>query len=1280
MTQQQLDLYQTDLFADDLLEHQLQEKIVPKQQHQTTHSPDFSHQPIQGLAHAQYRGVHWINASAGTGKTFTLSAMIIRLLCSQYLPKQMIVTTFTRKAVSELRQRIRQNLQDILTFFQQHRGDEPHQLQLLATQHPHPLFALLADEFHNNIGYLCERLNLALDQYDELYIGTLDSLTQKILREFRFETGQTQQLQLTEQQHQILYQITHDGVRAWIQQQPASIIQQLYQQNFFKSVDDYFNLLKQSLNFKSAEWKVVPTPNVEQLNIERTIMVFKQIDFDAFLQLSALQACDKHSQNRLQKIAQLQKLDKQQLIAQLKNLLELLTTHQEKFKFLAKASDDDKTTILNHSVMKECTVLLDDIMAFTTCVENYQLALKSYLIQYCHQHFVTRLEQQQETTFAEQTQRLVFALSNDTQAGDYLAEMIHERYPAILVDEFQDTNHDQECILSKIWLQTERLALGCTVMVGDDKQAIYNFRGGDMLIYRRVEQRIQQLAQQSPQLIHRYTLIENFRSTQLLVEQLQALFLRQTDFGEGVHYVHVYSQQRTALIEQGVPNPSPLRCIELEDEQDYAMIEQCTWQILQLLQQASTGQLLFDDGKQQRPINVNDIAVLSANNRDLDALHQQLLKYHIPVHRQGYRSVFSHFIARDVAHLLNAMLHPYQEQQLKRVLFSPLFGCTVSQVIRMEQSQQLSLIMQKFVKCRELWLNHGFSLAWQYALERLDIWQNIAKASQSYERERCIVNLRHLGDILIEYSEYYRGANHLFKWYEQQLNNPQQREWEMERQLSNSDGIQLLTIHKSKGLEFKIVFLLFANKKSGARQNDELIFSVSEQQQRVISLQNNDEDALNAHEERKIAEQHRLWYVALTRASCRIYALLDKINDDKRAEYLYGVDFWRNANVSSPLQEYQQTPLDTAPDFRYRNNNQQQYTLLAEPVPTQRFALKTKTSFSRLTASAFGHGWLAESSIMLDKADDEQRIQRALAEQHLTSLDNIMLEQSAEDTDHHTQTELLWIQRHFPKGAQAGTLLHHILEQLDFADIPLAQHHIAQKNRLYVELERCFKHGFLHLKQQLITVYLQSTHDNTKQPITHHSPEWHQAEQQLYDDVLDWLCIIVSTPIFNTMALQHLTTSQYIHELQFCLSFKNTTFDSEYIEQLFAQYGIQLQLKGRVSDHFLVGAIDLVCFDGQRYHVLDYKSNDLGDDVKDYQTSALLANMHHAQYFLQASLYLLALHRYLKAHLQSYQMQQHLGHAYYVYLRGMTGVAEQGVIQCPITHDLILHLDEYLGG
>ena len=145
---------------------------------------------------------------------------------------------------------------------------------------------------------------------------------------------------------------------------------------------------------------------------------------------------------------------------------------------------------------------------------------------------------------------------------------------------------------------------------------------------------------------------------------------------------------------------------------------------------------------------------------------------------------------------------------------------------------------------RPLWLNQGFLVAWQRCLNQFGIWQQLV-ATQSKDNERAVVNLRHLTDILSQHSEHVQGAQNLYHWYLKQLNSPSNREWELEHKLSSEAGVQLMTIHQSKGLEFKIVFLLGANKAAPDSKKEALNFSTTEIQlpetgqtrtQRVVAI------------------------------------------------------------------------------------------------------------------------------------------------------------------------------------------------------------------------------------------------------------------------------------------------------------------------------------------------------------------------------------------------------------------------------------------------------------
>ncbi|MEG1157292.1 MAG: 3'-5' exonuclease, partial [Acinetobacter sp.] len=446
----------------------------------------------------------------------------------------------------------------------------------------------------------------------------------------------------------------------------------------------------------------------------------------------------------------------------------------------------------------------------------------------------------------------------------------------------------------RVWRDAKRYSQSCMIMVGDPKQAIYGFRGGDMLTYNKA--RADVLSKQGQE----YSLRHNHRSVNVLVEAVDALFQRQMDFGEEVIYSPVAAGVRPhpALVDAHGENHQPLRWLLLNDKKDEPI--QVAWKIRDLLNQGIEEKLYLAEQSSPRYLIENDIAILSKNHDGLDKAQYELERLGIRVNRPSKRSVFDHQVAKDVGALLTAIMHPYDEAKIKRALLSRLLGFNLQQLMQLEaQADGLSQFIYDFDCIREMWLEKGFLTAWQYALNLFHVWKNVV-ATQSRDNERSVVNLRHLTELLSQHSEQYQGAQKLYHWYLKQLQSPAEREWELERKLSNEAGIQLMTIHQSKGLEFKIVFLLGADKDF-REMNKTLNFSTVEhvhpvtgqvELQRVVAVNDKnllDQNAIDQHNARAVAEQHRLWYVALTRASHRVYAMLQ----DQEGKSVNGLAFWR---------------------------------------------------------------------------------------------------------------------------------------------------------------------------------------------------------------------------------------------------------------------------------------------------------------------------------------------------------------------------------------------------
>lgn len=1218
-----------------------------------------STQPIIDMS---FEGLHWIEASAGTGKTYTLSSLMVRILLEKYLPNQIIATTFTRKAAAELKSRVRLRLVETQQFFESCRELTEAEILSKVDQTTDPLYRVLLQHFSSQIGYACERLKLVIDQLDELFVGTLDSFSQKLLREFAFESGKIEYATITDDAKQYSYQLIHDVLREWIQLQSQPTIDYLLLNKKLKSQDAYVAVVESSLNFSSAYFQEVKAPVLNLKEFEAEIARFNALDLAQVQTLSEYYLAEgqysKVVAKKWRDAARMQILLEQSLpkfidaikqqdiyaifspqFAQTFKALKDLATG----KVLNKCPEDVLANFENHVVIQTLKMFCMAVDKLHLDLDQLDSFLKYHLSNEVKKRLPQVLQQKGETTFAQQIRTLAEALQG--KQGQHFASYVHARYPLILVDEFQDTNQDQDDMLAKIWRHPNRITQGCMIMVGDRKQAIYGFRGGDMLTFLKAHQDVFGKSG------HAYNLIENHRSVQPLVEVVDALFQRQPDFGEQVTYTPVQAGHRPhpALMDMQQANPAPLRWMQLEQKETEA--EQVAWKIRELLNQSIQTTLSFGDD-QNHPLIESDLAVLSKNHSSLDKVQSALEFLGIAVNRPSKRSVFESQVARDIGAMLTAIMHPFDEGKIKRALLSRLMGFNLQQLIQLElQADGLSAYIEQFDLIRNLWLQQGFLTAWQYALNQFNIWTNLVDR-QSRDNERTVVNLRHLTEVLSQHSESYPGVQNLYHWYLKQLTTPLQREWEMERKLSNNAGVQLMTIHQSKGLEFKIVFLLGAD--SPVREmNKTLNFSKAEiqnlqtgqlEQRRVVAIndpQALEDTAIEQHNERNLAEHRRLWYVALTRASHRVYAMMS----DSKGTSSTGLAFWRGHGADAfqhPL-SMQEPLLFEKPQRIKAAVSESKIDIIAQKFPTQRFYPRSKTSFSYL-AQHLTRQQIQDALAVLE-------VEQGSAEDELQMI--ITVPEVIE-----TQQPIAWIKANFPMGTVAGNFLHEIFEYLDFQN----------SSNWAVEIKRRFKNEYSILRNELI--------EKSQKAF----PDYSDHDALCIEFMLQWLKDVLTTPIFNDFQLIALGFQQHLVEFPFYLALSDRVLAIQRIHQLFGEYGIVMpEFKEANSARYLKGEIDLVYFDGQQYHIADYKSNFLGTSQENYRHSAIKDSMSHASYWLQAALYLVALHRYLKVQLLDYDMQRDLGGATYLYLRGMNGQPEQGCFYWKPENEFILRLDAILG-
>ena len=451
--------------------------------------------------------------------------------------------------------------------------------------------------------------------------------------------------------------------------------------------------------------------------------------------------------------------------------------------------------------------------------------------------------------------------------GPGLALQLSQRFPAALVDEFQDTDPIQYRILSRIYAGSGRTVF----MVGDPKQAIYSFRGADIFAYLTARDASQ----------GQYTLETNWRSTAPLIQAINSLFGRNPAafFYQQIAYTPVAAapQKGKGLMEKGVKQ-GPFRIWQLPfDNQTNlpvvrkAVADATANEILRLLRQAQAGRLTLHG----RPLGGGDIAVLVRTHLQGEQIAASLLERGVLSVRAAQDDVFLTPQAEQLERLMLALAEPRREPLLRAALSTELLGWNGAEIDLLSRDDAaLSRQIERFITYHQLWRDAGFVRMFRQLLHELDVERRLLTYRDG---ERRLTNLYQLSELLHQQdSSAQPGVDGLLKWFSRQRQDGVSKAEEHQLRLeSDSNLVKLVTQHGSKGLQYPVVFCPFlwdAGAGSGRSQSAYLFHDPEASYKPVFELGSRDfESNLRFLKEEELAESIRLLYVALTRAQYRCY-------------------------------------------------------------------------------------------------------------------------------------------------------------------------------------------------------------------------------------------------------------------------------------------------------------------------------------------------------------------------------------------------------------------------
>lgn len=1230
------------------------------------------------LLRFQFVGNALIEASAGTGKTYTLAALYVRLVLGQHpegasvelsqplLPSQILVLTFTEAATQELRDRIRSRLTQL--------ADQLERLlagQLALRDLPDAFDRALAEQLQSRsfelLGHAVQLLQQAAQSMDEAAIYTIHGWCQHALRRFAFQSQSLFEQELLPDLSQVLTDVVHEVWRLQCVGRSIYSLQLLVK--FYSSPQSSMTWLRSALKPDVIPtWQGVPLTVIDGdvhqclakvdadsqqlahkvhvfLNDFRSALITHWDGWMAFWDLAESQKLFKANRittNRLQifRTALRQLVDaplgpqawcsepldvkvfEQFTVAQ-------LTAH---LKAEHKAMADTLDWPVLHQWIENYLKLCERVASLRIQLLGQVTAI---FLQSVRQQFEQKKVAQGLMGFDDLIVRMHKAVNED-RTGQ-LADRLAQAYPVAMLDEFQDTDAVQYGIFRQIYSsQSDR----CCLMIGDPKQAIYGFRGADLDTYF--------VAKQHTQGRH-FTLDTNFRSTSGLVSAVNGLFQQADQRSEAVG-AFAYEKQPSSVLPFW-PVHAQGRAIELTlngelvqpmawglltdageslnvDEALSHLAKATAAQIAQWIRAGHEGRALLG----QEAVQAQHIAVLVRDYREASAIQTALGQWGVrSVYLSDRDSVYNSPQALDLWVLCRSLMNPRDLRALKSALAVPTLGLGWTFLAELDSNDRdWDALIQLWVKCYEDWVRKGILVCIRRLFFALDI---PARLMSQPEGERVLTNCMHVAELLQHESQSLDGPAALLDVFEQHILNPSSADEEAVVRLESDENlIRILTYHKSKGLEFPLVFMPFANSHKPLRKTQYLQYKQSGKSH--VELDTAVPAQIDAAKLDRHREDIRLFYVALTRPQffCQLNVAPCQNWADQCVHHVLGGPLDKKDLLGSLRMRL--STLNRLPHVQWSELSR------VEPTPQDRIdATLQHAQFApapRMRKPVSRQPWWIASYSALRIQSDVH------AEAH--SERSEVLQEGQEPAA--PQNPIRVGIHAFPRGAEAGTLLHNLLEWR------------LKRNR-QIQAESVFE---IEVQRQL----------NAK--------GWSKSAET----VAQWLRQVLNMPLpigDSPCVLENLPNP--VTEMEFWIEARAVPVSDldGLIRQWIWRSDARPELAPTQLNGMLKGFIDLVFEHEGRYWVCDYKSNDLGGETDRYHTAALKQSMLEHRYDVQAILYCLALYRLLKSRHAEFEANpealwtQCVGGACYVYLRGIEHPDTRGVVPIQPPFELIRQLD-----
>jgi exodeoxyribonuclease V beta subunit len=1216
-------------------------------------------------------GSNLIEASAGTGKTFSILRIYLRFLLKHLAEEtplsidQLLLVTFTNAAAQEMRERLLEMFTNVYNYCAgiEHKADKT-------------LTEIIDQTLRKNSNLtkqnIADYLNELMGEFDKAPVFTIHSFCGRVQQEWFPKAGLSIEQRMRIDSKELIEQVCKDYWRRQVTNpEQSDLLADWFREQFEApvKVNDGFNAKSLANSVKGVEssLSISFNPEPEQIvklasdleeifkvyhDLKKEISQYEDPESEVASVLKSVKIRSNHSQSRAGKLIaylsdELGWLDDGDLLRKLDSRL-----IEEKAEKKNIEIDPPHWSVL-------CSELDDLLSDFNKKQDEILAGILSEI----HSLVRERCESEALITHDLQLKYMLQGLISSPE----LPPMLAEHYKCIMVDEFQDTDSTQFEIFDRIYQNGDDE--NAVYYIGDPKQSIYSFRNADIDTYLKAKNQVDRI----------YTLDTNYRSSTGQISAVNELFNLPNEhdlepFAEnGIPFNKVEAQKSEIFLtskdeyisDKGIRLIQPGTKAGLDKENLLSSDDALHIIVDEIVSYLKAGKNITirdedENGElKDRPVETKDIAVIVSKHKDAEQLKSLLAERGLGAVLYNRPSVFKSDEARWATYILKAVIDPQNISQLKLALTSPFFDVSTHDFIRWsstdEVPEDLRHYQHLFIEWHQKWESTDISTLFQAILNTENRRERLLSADQG---DRKITNIQHIVDVLSTYERERNttpvGVLQYLKLKRQQADRSETDEDDEIKLETDEDLIKIMTVFRSKGLEFNIVFTALNFAMSSNRINDFVTLTSGGTDDPL-------RDTIVVGQGRKIGgtgitvkdaqklsnakESIRKFYVALTRSvyqtvvveyfagngydyPCVPACLMKEKQEKKTLDQLQinkrNVGFFFNdqksrfqhisiETKSKPDKSNPGEKIDlknTSSDERKQREmlfKKQQENIVSKHLPAE-WRIGSYTGLSKLSKNAG------------DNHNDMTSIERS--------------GYSAKNEDHKTIYDM-------KAGAQTGNLLHTIFEYIDF-ERREEQDHVRE-----VIHEQCRFYGY-------------------------EAEEWESVLMRLVETTFNKPMEFGE----ESVRLRDLKPGNLKKEMEFYID--HQSYQLRELLELFRESSpVDLrQLKG-----YIKGYIDLAFIHNGRFYLLDYKSNFLGDQVADYSPEIIKQDLAKNGYDIQYHLYAYAAHRILGSMIPDYDYEKHFGGVCYLYFRGLEGEGQSGVFTTTTepNKDTILKMDSLLG-